>query len=115
MKKLNHLKTYESFNTNEEFNPLKREDWKSAGNAVRKGVGFLTPEEELEEGLKNVKSHSMYYQIYQDFLENEPEKADEYLKFWANNKLGSIPVWNGTKFVDKAKRYAPAGSIGAGN
>ena len=116
MKKFNHLKTFESFNANEEFNPFKKEDWKSAGTSVRKGVGFLTPEEEMEAGEELVMNHPMYSKIYQHFLDEDPTKAEEYLKFWGKNPDGKgNPVWNGTKFVDKLKRYAPAGSIGGGN
>lgn len=109
MKKLNHLKTFESFNTNEEFNPFKKDDWKSAGTAVRKGVGFLTPEEEIEEGQKLVTGHRGLNKVYQHFIENEPEKVEPFLIFWSKNKdeIGRAnPIWDGTKFVDKAKRYS---------
>lgn len=103
MRKLNHLRTYESFNTNEDFNPLKRDDWKSAGNSIRKGVGFLTPDEEIEAGKKLVLNHPTRSQIYHHFLDEEPDKAEAFLRFWGKNLDGrGTPVWNGSKFIDKA-------------
>jgi hypothetical protein len=123
MRKFNHLMTYESFKANEEFNPLKKKDWKSVGHTVRKRAGFLTPEEEIEAGKKIVLTHPVKKQIYDIYLnggdfkgkhyEANPKKAQEYLKFWAKNPEGH-PVWDVDKFVDKAIYSAP-GSTGASN
>ena len=127
MKELNHLQTYESFTTNEEFNPLKKEDWRQAGHSIKKGMGFLTPEEELEAGKKMVLTHKTRSDVYNAYLNGytdrkgkehpaDPKKAEAYLRFWgkSENDRGN-PVWNGVDFENRAHVYAPAGSIGAGN
>lgn len=114
--------TFESFVANEianeEFNPLKKSDWKDAGTAIRKGVGFLNPEEELEAGKKLVLNHPTRNKAYQQFLKENPDKANKYLQFWSKHPdVNSNPVWLEDKkiWVDRSKRYAPSGSIGAGN
>jgi len=111
--------TFESFTTaNEEFNPLKGEDWKKAGTAVRKGAGFLTPEEELEAGKKLVLNHPTRSRAYQQFLKEDPDKANKYLQFWAKHlDPNSTPVWIEDKkmWVAKGKQYSSPGSMGAGN
>jgi hypothetical protein len=116
MKKLNHLMTFESF-TNEEFNPLKRKDWKTAGTAVRKGVGFLTHEEEIQKGEEIVLSHPTRKMVYNLYLNGgewkgklykaDPIKAKEYLKFWATNDEMGNPKWNGSKqkFIDSSHTF----------
>lgn len=116
MKQLNHLKTFESFTTNEEFNPLKREDWKSAGNYIRKGVGFLSNEEKMEQAKKIVLNHPVRSKIYKKFLNEDPYKADMYLLFWSENDQYANPVWDSKarKFVDKAKYSYDSGPGGIG-
>lgn len=96
MKKLNHLKTYENFETNEEFNPFKREDWKDVGSSIRKGTGFLTEEEEIEKGKQYVFTHPVRNRAYNKFLSESPLKADKYLQFWAkaSGEINANPVWN---------------------
>jgi len=117
-KKLNHLMTYEAY-VAEEFNPLKREDWKKAGTAVRKGAGFLTPEEEVEEGKKFVFNHITRKQAYKKFLKEDPDKAKKYLQFWGKvqGERNATPVWLKDKrvWIDRSYRYSPSGTIGAGN
>lgn len=108
MKKLNHLRTYESFNANEEFNPFKKEDWKDAGHSVRRGAGFLTSEEEFARGENKVQSHPALNTIYKKYLNTDPKRAKEFIKFWGKSGhiVGeSIPVWNDKlqKFEDKAE------------
>jgi hypothetical protein len=114
-RKFNHLMTFESYTANEEFNPFKKDDWKSAGNAVRRGAGFLNPEEEKEEGMKLVLTHPVRKKLYYQFLKENPIKADKYAQFWGKTGGDGNPVWNGKEFVDKAHYYAPSGAIGAGN
>ncbi len=105
MKKLNHLITYESYTTNEEFNPFKKDDWKDVGNSIRKGAGFLTEEEELEEGKERVFSHKVRHEVYMHLKRKYPERADEYLKFWANHGENATPYWDDedNKFIDRSK------------
>lgn len=103
-RKFNHLVTFESY-TNEEFNPFKKEDWKETGTSIRKGVGFLTPEEEIEEGKKKVLNHRIRKGKYEEYLDIDPKVADEYLKFWAKaTDNNANPVWSDIKgkFVDAA-------------
>lgn len=82
--KLNHLKTFETY-TNEDFNPLKSEDWKSAGNTVRKGFGFLTPEELIEKGKQMIAKSAKYKAIYDQWLKKDPIAAEKFITFIAEN------------------------------
>ena len=104
MKKLNHLMTYESYLIEEEFNPLKKDDWKAVGDSIRKGAGFSTPEEEIEEGKERVLSHVKRREVYLKLKSSDPEKANEYLRFWANHGLNATPYWDDEKrkFVDRS-------------
>lgn len=77
--------------SNEEFNPFIKKDWREAGDKIRKGIGFLTPEEEIEEGKKKVFSHPNRFKVYTKL---DPDKADKYLIFWANHDVNATPVWN---------------------
>jgi len=124
MKELNHLMTFESY-TNEEFNPMKKAEWKKVGSTLRKGAGFLTDEEKIEKGKQYVFNHRARKQAYELFLnggerngkyiEPDPYKADQYLKFWAEveGEVNATPVWNGKEFVDKSSYSATLGSIGS--
>lgn len=122
-RKLNHLMTYESFTTNEEFNPLKKEDWKKAGSSIRRGAGFTTPEEEMEEGKKIISGNPVKWGYYQELLKTDPKKAQKYLQFWGESVGGftrdknANPKWSEKeqKFVDVSRHFSPAGSIAAGN
>lgn len=107
--------TFESFTTNEEFNPFKKEDWKDAGNAVRRGAGFLNPEEEKAEGMKLVLSHPTRKKLYYQYLKEDPIKADKYAQFWGKNGAEANPVWNGKEWINKAHYYSSPGTIGPGN
>jgi hypothetical protein len=122
MKELNHLMTFEAF-TNEEFNPMKKAEWKKLGTNVRKGVGFLTDEEKIEKGKEYVFNHPRRKQAYELFLNGgerngkyikpDPYKAEQYLKFWAEveGEINATPVWNGKKFVDKSIYTSSSGSM----
>jgi hypothetical protein len=116
MNKLNHLKTYESFTTNEEFNPLKKQDWKDTGNYLRKGMGFLNDEEKIEKAEEMILSHPVRSQIYKKFLREDPLKAEEYVIFWSENEEGANPVWDeiNNKFEDKAYYSYNTGPGGIG-
>jgi hypothetical protein len=115
--------TFESYTMNEEFNPFKKDDWKSTGNAIRKGIGYLTPEEEMQKGKEIVMRNPNKRRIYQDLLINDKEKAEKYLRFWAQSIGGytrdpnANPIWDPKKrvFYDSSKSFGPSGSIGAGN
>jgi hypothetical protein len=123
MKKLNHVMTFESYTMNEEFNPLKKDDWKAAAGSIRRGVGFLTPKEEIQKGKEIVMRNPVKKRAYENMLIKDKEMAEKYLRFWAESVGGytrdpnSNPVWDPTKrvFVDKSKSFGPTGSIGAGN
>lgn len=102
----------------EEFNPLRREDWKKAGTSIRRGAGFLNPEEELEEGKKRVLNHPVRKRKYQELLARNPEAAEAYLRFWSKEDDNNAnPVWDSgsKKFVDKSKRYMAFAPGAAGN
>ena len=116
-RKLNHLKTFEAY-TNEEFNQFKKEDWKETGKDVRKGLGFLTPEEEIEKGKSVIQKNRYWKEAYEKFLKEDPDKAEKFLKFMANNDDANLSVkWlkDERKFIDSSTRYGSPGSIGAGN
>lgn len=117
MKQLNHLKTFESFTTNEEFNPFKKNDWKAAGNYLRKGVGFLSEDEKLEQAKDMVLSHPVRSKIYHRLLSENPHKAEEYIMFWAEHDERANPVWNEKKykFEDKAQYNYNTGVGGIGS
>jgi len=87
----------------EEFNPLKKEDWKKAGKTIRKGVGILTKEEAVEKGREIVMNHVNRKKKYLDLLEEDPEAAEKYLEFFGHNPNG-IPEWNSEKeeWIDRA-------------
>jgi hypothetical protein len=119
MSELKNLKTFEQF-TNEEFNPLKREDWKKTGTSIRKGIGFLTPEEELEKGKELVLNHPQRSKVYDDIIEKgDNDKAEKYLRFWSHfgDEINIGCEWNPKErnWYEKTKRYSPSGSIGSGN
>lgn len=115
--------TFESYTMNEEFNPLKKDDWKSAGNSIRRGVGFLTPEEEIQKGKELVMKNPNKRKKYEEILIKDKDMAEKYLRFWAESVGGNTrdvnanPVWDPKKriFYDKSKLYGATGSIGAGN
>lgn len=97
--------TYESYSlTYEEFNPLKKEDWKNTGKSVRRGIGFLTPEEEYQKGKEMVLSHPIRKKLYMKFASEDMEKAHKYIKFWGKHDIEANPVWDPIKkeFIDKA-------------
>lgn len=116
MKQLNHLKTFENFSANEEFNPLKRDDWKATGEYLRKGAGFLTEDEKLEQAKDMVLSHPVRSKVYKKFLNENPYKAEEYIMFWAENDEKANPVWNEKKhkFEDRAHYTFNTGPGGKG-
>ena len=87
MKNLNNLKSFETY-INE-----KKETIREIGKNVRKGLGFLTPEEKIEKGLKIVNKHKIKKSTYNILLEEDPEKAEKYLIFWADYPDG-FPHWN---------------------
>ena len=126
--RLNHLMTFESYSSyNEDFNPFSKEDWKDAGSSIRRGVGFLTPEEIMEKGRKLVLNHPMRKKVYDTYLHggtlngkvyaSDPLKAREYLKFWATAGEYANPVWSDEKkkFIDKAMRYSGSAPGASGN
>jgi hypothetical protein len=111
---MKHLMTYESFSsnlTNEEF------DWKKTKSAIRRGVGILTPEETIEKGKKYVMDHPVRKRKYEEYLQQNPKVAEEYLKFWAEveGERNAVPVWDEKKhkFIDKAIYTSSPGSIGS--
>ena len=117
MKNLNHLQTFESFSTNEEFNPLKKDDWKGAGNYLRKGAGFLSEEEKLEKAKEMILRHPVRSKITKKFLNENPLKAEEYVIFWTENDELANPVWDERRqrFTDKANYTYNTGPGGRGS
>lgn len=113
--KINKFDDFDSLDdddiSNEEFNPLKKKDWKDVGDRVRKGIGFLTPEEELEEGKRRVFSHPNRFKVYSNL---DSDKAEKYLIFWANHDTNATPVWNENKqdFEDQSRYSSNTGPGG---
>lgn len=97
----------------EEFNPLKKEDWKKAGKGIRKGIGILTKEEAIEKGREIVMNHVNRKKKYLELLEIDPEMAEKYLEFFGYNPQG-FPKWTGEKWVDTASYSSNVGGSWGG-
>ena len=93
----------------EEFNPLRKDDWRKAGTAVRKGVGILSEEEAREKGLNIVNSHAGRKRVYDYWLEEDPTIAEKYLEYVGNHPTILYPTWNGSSWTDSGTYYDATG------
>jgi hypothetical protein len=107
--KLNHLKTFETY-TNEEFNPFKGEDWKGVGNAVRKGAGFLTPEELVQKGKQMIARNPKYKVVYDKWLQKDSEAAQKFITFIAEHPDAMYFNYEGGKWSETGIRNWGEGS-----
>ena len=102
---LTHVETFDKFD--EAF----FKDTK-VGNALRKGVGAYTHDEEIERAKKMVMEHPMRRKHYKDLEKEDPNKAkkllDFYVKFPLDSGTGTIetPVWDEEReeFVPRGRR-----------
>ena len=85
---------------NEEFNPLKKEDWEKTNKYIKRKIGILTREEAIEKGEKIVMNHASKRLTYFKWSERDPKVAEEYLKFIGEHPWVQQLVWDGKKWSE---------------
>lgn len=102
----------DDFGIYEEFNPLKKDDWKKANSSFKKKIGILTKEEAIQKGLNIVSEHRTKNMVYKSWLEKNPEIAEKFLEFIGNNPEVKFPRWNGEKWIDSGEYFDGTGILG---
>ena len=103
---MKHLKTFESFSNIHINEEISIKDIGQSLKSFGQKIGLLkTDEQKRQAALEFIKSHPVYNKAYENFLKEDPKKAEKYVQFRIKNPDKKYIKWDDAKkdFVASGK------------
>jgi DNA polymerase III gamma/tau subunit len=112
---MKHLKTFESFSNIDINEEISIKDIGQGLKSFGQKIGLLkTDEQKRQAALEFIKSHPVYNKAYENFLKEDPKKAEKYVQFRIKNPDKKYIKWDDVKkdFVASGKESDQSGLLG---